>query len=120
MNRNVSSEDFVCFDVTLRGYDGDTYETDHLVKWVKAPSRDVLTAYLNANGLAEYVKSIEDMNYGEANPKVDTRMYGPDDGVDLILDVDGVIYADDDYTPQRWINESEARRSNWFDTERSD
>ncbi len=34
------------FDVTLKGFEGDSDRTDHLVKWVSAPNREVLNEWL--------------------------------------------------------------------------
>lgn len=39
------------FQLTLNGYDSDNSETDDLIKWVKAPSMDVLMLFIEKNGL---------------------------------------------------------------------
>lgn len=38
------------FEVTAKGYDGSTDETDHLVFWVNAPSIDLLEQAIEGTG----------------------------------------------------------------------
>ncbi len=74
------------YDVTLNGYQSDTDETDHLVKWVMAPKRDVLDKFLHG---VEFIQSISEMGkHADA--------YTPDHGVDVILGEEGeVLYSRD-------------------------
>ncbi len=69
------------FLLTLAGYDGGTDTTDHLIKWVKAPSRAALDAYIAAMGYTlqgqpEIILPEADLSF--------------EDGVDVILDEKGV------------------------------
>ena len=43
------------FEITLKGFDGDTGETDHLVKWINAPDRAALDEWLEEVSLIEYL-----------------------------------------------------------------
>lgn len=67
-----------CFDVTLKGFNGDTDETDELVKWVIAPSREVLDQWLAKQGLTDLVQTIDEMEHASE--------YTFADGVDVVLD----------------------------------
>jgi hypothetical protein len=64
------------FDVTLEGFDPNTDETDHLVKWINAPSIETVRDFCSQMNWK--YESITEMEY-----------YWPltiDDGVDYILD----------------------------------
>lgn len=66
------------YEVTLKGFDASTDETDHLVKWVKASNRSVLDQWLSHYGLDELVSEVNEMDKYTWN-------YGFDDGVDVIV-----------------------------------
>lgn len=66
------------FDVTLRGYDGSTSDTDHLVKWVKAESLEVLLDWLERVGL-------EDKLDGPPREMPEYADLEFEDGIDVIV-----------------------------------
>ena len=86
-----------CFDVTLNGFDGESDETDHLVKWVSAPSYAALQKFITRSNLEGSVLTMHDM--GDLRSK-----YGPEDGVDVIVGDDGRI---------EWPTFGDARISEW-------
>lgn len=71
----------ICFELLLKGYDGGTDETDHLVKWVKAPSREALDAFLLRYGLDSHldgpptVMDQDDLSYEDG---IDVELVGED------------------------------------------
>lgn len=67
------------FDVTRKGFDIETSATDHLVKWVKAPSREVLDKWLSDIGVTEHIDEPYEIYHGAD--------IGFEDGVDVILTV---------------------------------
>lgn len=67
------------FQVTLKGYNALTDETDHLIKWIKCPDRSHLDDWLREEGLTEFVQDIDDNPLDE---------YGFDDGVDVVINYD--------------------------------
>ena len=69
----------LCFELTLKGFDGGTDETDHLIKWVIAPTRQKLDQWLKWNKLEHLVEDIEDMPHGNE--------YTFADGVDVVIDM---------------------------------
>lgn len=88
------------FEVTLKGFDGGTGETDHLVKWVQAESEAVVCNWLIDRELGGVVKEIRKL--GEH-----ADGYDFDDGIDVKLKVlDGVTLREGDYS--KWVEESES------------
>lgn len=67
------------FDVTLKGFDGGTDKTDHLVKWVRAENRSILDQWLKLCGIIDSVSDVADI---EQNAFFDVSF---DDGVDVKL-----------------------------------
>lgn len=51
------------FDVTLKGFDGGTDSTDHLVKWIRAEDRSILDRWLKHSGLTDSVRDITDIGH---------------------------------------------------------
>jgi hypothetical protein len=43
------------YEVTLKGFDGSTDRTDHLIKWIVATSRSALENWLDASGLLDFL-----------------------------------------------------------------
>lgn len=90
------------YQFSLRGWDGGTSDQDHLVKWVQAPSRDVVLKFIKDNDL-----DLEDNNPDGEPTCIDDGIPdpGPDEedprgfairrGVDCILDWDGSIIQGD-------------------------
>lgn len=86
------------FEVTLKGFDGGTDETDHLVKWVQAENEEVVCNWLLNWSLDSIVREI--LQLGDH-----ADVYDFDDGVDVKLKVlDGIIFSDGDYS--KWVEES--------------
>lgn len=50
------------FEVTLKGFDGSTDQTDHLVKWVLASSKEKVEEAFKGIELHESVKELVDFN----------------------------------------------------------
>jgi len=75
----------ITFEITLKGFDGTTDDTDHLVKWVNAPDQATLDRWLDENSLTDYL-SCETRNLIESGcvPKG----AGRDDGVDFVIGED--------------------------------
>jgi hypothetical protein len=84
------------FELLLHGFDGGTDETDHLVKWVKAPSLKVLERWLDETCLSAYLQRPP-----EPMPHYDDLGY--EDGIDVVLDLEGK--TDDGFGS--WIHESQ-------------
>jgi hypothetical protein len=68
----------ITFQLTLTGYKPDTSETDHLIKWVNAPTSDTLSSYLDKR---------PSVRLQELPLVINTR--GLDDGVDIVLSITG-------------------------------
>lgn len=66
------------FDVTLKGFDGGTDETDDLVKWVSAPNIELVNRYIDATGLREHVRDVTPFREGDQLTFAD--------GIDIILE----------------------------------
>ena len=88
------------FEVTLKGYDGGTDKTDHLVKWVIASSLVALEDWLDKSGLRPHVQGYYEMT-------IDTLLTF-DDGIDVYLSPGGEAKLEGkvDFDPQTWIDES--------------
>lgn len=78
-----------CFEVTFKGFDPNTDETDHLIKWVQAPNRGVLQQFLFDNGFAPFVADLEQM--GPHADNVDLE-----DGMDIKIGWAGDIIRSTD------------------------
>jgi ribosome modulation factor len=84
------------FDVTLSGFDGSgSPENDALVKWVKAPNREVLDKFLADKGLGKYIESVD---YLENRDDLTVA-----DGVDLRVNAEG---KPSNNSWQRWSEEA--------------
>jgi hypothetical protein len=68
------------YEITLPGFDIDNCETDHLVIWINAP--DPMIAY-------EFAKSLN----ADCEELLRDREYSFEDGVDFILDENGVVHG---------------------------
>lgn len=84
------------YDVTLKGYCGSTDATDHLVKWIKAESKAVVTAWLEAIGVMDIVQAI--------TPMAMVGDLGKTDGIDVELSRSSYVLAHHDF--KQWRNES--------------
>lgn len=83
------------YDVTLKGFDGSG-RNDHLVKWVQAPSEEVVRQWLQCHLLPDHVESITDLGdmYKHA-------IFA--DGLDVMLsDRGGDRPSDIEYLPGLW------------------
>lgn len=69
------------FQLTLCGWDGSTSVQDHLVKWVKSPSREALDKFIAQNNL-----SVE----GHIDDDLDPA-YTLASGVDVLIDENGHV-----------------------------
>lgn len=87
-----------CFDVTLRGYDGDTDTTDHLVKWVLAPDLDTLKRWLSKMGMRLHSDPYDMGDYA--------AQYDWADGIDLKLFENGTFEFNEGQSANRWYRES--------------
>lgn len=85
------------FQLTLHGYDGSTDETDHLIKWVQAPSLRVLERWLNDSRLMPYLQEPP-----EPMPHFDDAERAI--GIDVILDLEGNADLD---TIMPWMLDSQ-------------
>lgn len=82
------------YELTLKGFDGSTDATDHLVKWVDAPSEEAVTFFAKANGLQDF--SVEKMT----NQNIEFE-----DGLDVILDGSGLcLFAAEGVDVNIWKN----------------
>ena len=73
----------ISFQLTLAGYDVEDEATDDLIKWVRAPSRAALDAFLTNNALVGIVEEIDVLPDGHADDF--------DGGLDVILDAAGGV-----------------------------
>jgi hypothetical protein len=72
---------YPAYEITLRGYRGETDETDHLVKWIKAPRPEAIGLLF----FRHYPDLIDgSQSYGVIDPPL-----GLGDGVDLIVNDNG-------------------------------
>jgi len=82
------------FDVTLKGFDGGTDETDHLVKWVAAQNEETVQEWLDHHNLRPHVDTVTDME----RPNLTFA-----DGVNVMLDDRGDAGRGDvEYLPGKW------------------
>ena len=88
------------FEVTLKGYDSSTDETDHLVKWIRCPSRELLNDWLALQKIEDIVLSVYE--------SVDREHVGFGEGVDVVivsLDRYSIYRAND--MPPKWRVDAE-------------
>lgn len=71
------------YQLSLEGWQGDTDETDDLVKWVNAPSRGSLEAFVARQGWRPDASGVDSIG-----------PFGIEDGVDYVIDGAGEIVAD--------------------------
>lgn len=76
------------YQITLAGYSAEkpTRENESKIKWVVAPNRQALDAFI-----ADWGLQVEDVDYLGVRPQ---RLMTRDAGVDLFLGEDGSIVAD--------------------------
>ncbi len=43
------------YELTLKGFDGSTDKTDHLIKWIRANNREELDHWIEKNALTDYL-----------------------------------------------------------------
>lgn len=67
------------YQLTLRGYDANTDKTDHLIKWVNAPSISAVQAYAKSRG----------WDVMQTETAWGDKVLTIQDGVDAILDGEG-------------------------------
>lgn len=101
------------FDVTLKGFDGGTDQTDNLVKWVRAENKATVELWLKRLGLDHVVRDITDIGYHattfEDGINVILSPVMPDPGTSCQVRNFGDFYqiTRGDFYPQTWIAESE-------------
>lgn len=99
------------YELTLKGYNADTDETDNLIKWVVSPSADALLVFLNRYHVHELLQ--------EAPCLMKGRNMSSLDGVDLVLDDEGNIIIDrgvsigkgSHYYLEDWVNAVEQAKN---------
>ena len=107
------------FDVTLKGFDGGTDKTDHLVKWIRASNRQILDQWLEKTGIAEVVDDIRDIaDYALCFEEgIDVRLLENFDVANSNPNISSLVIQNcDDYfqitkeefDPKVWIEESKA------------
>lgn len=84
-----------CFELTLKGFNGSGDKTDELIKWVKAPSREVLDWFLFKFELTTLLQEPPNEMLGIA------RDFDLADGVDVILGENGAIVGGNKH-PDEW------------------
>lgn len=90
------------FELTLKGFDGGTDATDHLVKWISAPSEDALNAWIERYKLGEHL---------DGKPVLlEMQNLDFDDGVDVKVDNRGYTVAQKGEPIAQWISDSVAHR----------
>lgn len=88
------------FELELAGFDGDTDETDHLIKWISAPSYRAVQRFVERARLPLTKAGIIEMN----NQGTLTRA----DGIDVILTEDGCMLTSGDIDRVcKWTEESD-------------
>jgi hypothetical protein len=90
------------FELELIGFDGSG-NTDHLIKWVVAPSEEVLTAWLEVTGIKLFLNaSPVEIYHGETMDFCN--------GIDVKLsengDVETPSWSGPEATPIAWARES--------------
>jgi hypothetical protein len=72
-----------CFEITLQGFNPNASDTDHLIKWVLAPSIQFVQLWLASTRLNTYLQEMpQEMGDHAAS-------YDWEDGVDVKLDTAG-------------------------------
>jgi hypothetical protein len=95
-----------CFEVTLKGFQGGTDETDNLVKWVIAPNRKALNSFLERGELRHHVAEIQQLSEFHEQ-EVDARP----EALDATLDSMGLVQGESDH--DEWPAQSQAH-SRWL------
>lgn len=98
------------FQLLLEGFCEDTDETDHLVKWIKAPSQFAVELFMQAQGLAGVIEETPfDANEDGAFP------VGFGDGLDVEINESGeVMRTDNEIDVTTW-----KEQHNWPSSERT-
>ena len=102
------------FDVTLKGFDSGTDQTDHLVKWVRAKSRSILDRWLSLCGITDAVRDITDIGHHatafDQGIDVKLSLVMPDVGEPCIVRNCGEFFqiTKSNFDPLNWIKESES------------
>lgn len=73
------------FVITLKGFNPETSDTDHLVKWVLAPSIQCVQSWLASTGLDDFLQETPNELGDHA------ASYDWEDGVDVKLDTEGNV-----------------------------
>ena len=100
------------FDVTLKGFDGGTDKTDHLVKWVRAENRVILDRWLESCGLTDCVRDVTDIAHHavsfDAGLDVKLSYVMPSPGESCYVRNFGDIFqiTKKEFDPSDWIKES--------------
>jgi hypothetical protein len=85
------------FEVTLKGFDGNTDATDHLVKWVQAENLEALNAWLEDQQVTEHLHE-------------PPRLMDGCDHYDFADGVDAKVFSDGSHCqglgPQQWVKDS--------------
>ena len=101
------------FDVTLNGFDARTDATDHLIKWVRAENRAILSRWLKACGLADSVRDITDSGHHavtfDAGLDVKLSYVMPAPGESCAVQNFGEFFqiTEDEFDAENWIKESQ-------------
>ncbi|MBT6048004.1 hypothetical protein HN803_04740 [candidate division WWE3 bacterium] len=70
------------YEVILEGFDGSTSDTDHFVKWLRAPSMKAVKLFLGDFPL-----------YSEPSLHSIQTKLGHEDGIDVILNAEGKVVS---------------------------
>jgi hypothetical protein len=84
------------YELTLKGWDGSSDSTDHLVKWVKVSSYEVLERWLAVHNLTIWL----------AEPPEDASELGDcdfDEGLNVAIEDDGEYACAAGDGPEDWI-----------------
>jgi hypothetical protein len=90
-----------CFEVTLRGFQGGTDETDDLVKWVLAPNRESLEFFIDREELRSHVAEVQQLSEFHEQ-EVDSKP----EALDATLDGMGFVIGESDH--EEWPAQSQA------------
>ena len=83
------------FEISLKGFDGNTDETDHLVKWINATDIQEVESWLETYDLTQFVAS------GPFELEMPALSYA--DGVDVRVTEDGSNRERDE--ARKWVRE---------------
>lgn len=86
INDTIPASDTITFSIALEGWNPNVPGTDHLVKWINAPSVDALLAFIKREKLV-LIKGIEVIHIDEDgwmhNYNDKRRRYNPETGNDV-------------------------------------